>query len=172
MNKKGFTLVEILSVIILLGLVIGIAVPGVMRAQTKAKEKTLATKVKNIEKAAILYGQNNREKIILNLNDEKYASVYNSFDEQIKNLCDGKEDCYYYFQDDKENTVITVKDLILGKYIKADDSSGNILNPTDETKTLNDCSIQIYKKYGKIYAVYLNKDSEKDNDNTQCWTGK
>ena len=47
MNKKGFTLVEVLAVIVLLGLLVGIAVPNILRSQTKAKEKTLSTKVKS-----------------------------------------------------------------------------------------------------------------------------
>ena len=48
MNKKGFTLVEVISVIALLGLIIGLAVPNVMRSSKKAKERTLNTKIKNI----------------------------------------------------------------------------------------------------------------------------
>ena len=55
-NNKGFTLVEIISVIVLLGLIIGIAVPSVMNASTNVKKKTLQTKVDNIEQAAVLYG--------------------------------------------------------------------------------------------------------------------
>ena len=146
MNKKGFTLVEVLTVIVLLSLILGIAVPNITKASKKAKERTLLTKVKNIEKAAVLYGQDHREDF------NKSGGCYiesNHYDECMK--------------------IITVDDLIKEdtnekKYINADDESGNIINPTDKDKTLNNCQIQIYKKYGKIYAVYLNK--EKD---TNCW---
>lgn len=149
MNKKGFTLIELLSVIVLIGLILGIATTGVIRGQKKAKERTLATKVKNIEKAAIVYGQNHRE---------NFVSVNSGYCENIDN-------CKYY------DGVITVSTLLgeddgNGPYINADDNN-NILNPTDTSKNMNACEIQIYQKYGKIYAVY---DKNKViNGDTKCW---
>lgn len=150
MNKKGFTLIELLSVIVLIGLILGLATTGVIRGQKKAKEKTLATKVKNIEKAAILYGQNHRENFV------SYTSGY----------CESIDNCKYY------NGIITASTLLdedngNGPYINADDEDSHIKNPVDETKYMNDCEIQIYQKYGKIYAVY---DKNKViNGDTKCW---
>lgn len=149
MNKKGFTLIELLSVIVLIGLILGIATTGVIRGQKKAKERTLATKIKNIEKAAIVYGQNHRE---------NFVSVNSGYCENIDN-------CKYY------DGVITVSTLLgeddgNGPYINADDDN-NILNPTDTSKNMNNCEVQIYQKYGKIYAVY---DKNKViNGDTKCW---
>ncbi len=149
MNKKGFTLIELLSVIVLIGLILGIATTGVIRGQKKAKERTLATKIKNIEKASIVYGQNHRE---------NFVSVNSGYCENIDN-------CKYY------DGVITVSTLLgeddgNGPYINADDNN-NILNPTDTSKNMNACEIQIYQKYGKIYAVY---DKNKIiNGDTKCW---
>lgn len=166
MNKKGFTLIELLSVIVLIGLILGIATTGVIRGQKKAKERTLATKVKNIEKAAILYGQNHRE---------NFVHVNDGDSETEKSLCfqtndDGTKllipNCKYY------NGVITVSTLLgnddgNGPYINADDEGNNIKNPTDNTKNMNACEVQIYQKYGKIYAVY---DKNKViNGDTKCW---
>ena len=150
MNKKGFTLIELLSVIVLIGLILGIATTGVIRGQKKAKERTLATKIKNIEKAAIVYGQNHRE---------NFVSVNSGYCENIDN-------CKYY------DGVITVSTLLgeddgNGPYINADDEDSHIKNPVDETKYMNYCEIQIYQKYGKIYAVY---DKNKViNGDTKCW---
>ena len=181
MNKKGFTLVEVISVIALLGLIIGLAVPGVMRSSKKAKERTLNTKIKNIEKAAVLYGQDNRNlisKLITNSDDSdiyKYCFKDNGI--LIPN-------CYYYF-DDKNNTdetddttLITVKNLaeavqgydendnpLIG-YIEYDDKENKLIkNSTDESKNINNCEIQIYQKYGKIYAVY----DKNDKAGSKCW---
>lgn len=160
MNKKGFTLIELLSVIVLIGLILGMATTGVIRGQKKAKEKTLASKVKNIEKAAIVYGQNHRENFV-DVND----------DDSDKTLCfDGNSllpNCKYY------DEIINVEDLLAnddgnGPYINADEGN-NILNPTDTSKNMNNCEIQIYQKYGKIYAVYLNKNANRDNEITKCW---
>lgn len=161
MNKKGFTLIELLSVIVLIGLILGMATTGVIRGQKKAKEKTLASKVKNIEKAAIVYGQNHRENFV----------DVNSNERSTKPLCfDGISllpNCKYY------NSVITVSTLLANDdgnrpYINADEGN-NILNPTDTSKNMNNCEIQIYQKYGKIYAVYLNKNANKDIETTKCW---
>lgn len=151
MNKKGFTLIELLCVIVLIGLILGIATTGVIRAGKKAKEKTLATKVKNIEKAAIVYGQDHRE----------------NFVDSNSGYCTGIPNCKYY------SSVIKVEDLLAndddnGPYINADTDEGKILNPTDDNKSMNDCKIQIYQKYGKIYAVYLSKSND-ENGTTKCW---
>lgn len=158
MNKKGFTLIELLSVIVLIGLILGMATTGVIRGQKKAKEKTLASKVKNIEKAAIVYGQNHRENFV------SYTSGY----------CESIDNCKYYEYEinDKKKNAITVSMLLEndndnGPYINADDEENNIKNPTDDTKNMNNCEIQIYQKYGKIYAVY-DKNKVVDED-TKCW---
>ena len=116
MNKKGFTLIELLSVIVLIGLILGIATTGVIRGQKKAKERTLATKVKNIEKAAILYGQDHKEDFILITNDKCGDNTY-------KYCCDdnktAKKNCYYY------NKNVTVETLLgnddTDSYINADE---------------------------------------------------
>ena len=185
MNKKGFTLVEVISVIALLGLIIGLAVPGVMRSSKKAKERTLNTKIKNIEKAAILYGQDNRNLISKLITNSDDSDIYKYCFKDDGNLINN---CYYYF-DDKNNsdssddtTLITVEDLaeaVQGKdensnqligYIEYDDKENKkILNSTDESKYLNACEIQIYQKYGKIYAVYTKTKSGNDEYNKNCW---
>ena len=140
MNKKGFTLVEVLAVIVLLGLLVGIAVPNILRSQTKAKEKTLSTKVKNIERAAVLWGQDNK------------ADVLDG------NSCTGT---FKTSSNCEKATIINVEKLITSNYIKADDGN-DIKNPVSN-ESMNDCKITVYTKYGKIYATY-----DKKNDDT-CW---
>ena len=57
MNKKGFTLVELMAVIVVLGIIITIAVVNVIGQSKKTRNQMYETKVTMIEKAAELYGQ-------------------------------------------------------------------------------------------------------------------
>lgn len=174
MNKKGFTLIELLSVIILIGLILGIATTGILRGEKKAKEKTLASKVKNIEKAAIVYGQNHRENFVdVNADESDTKSLcFETKDDGTKSLLP-KCKYYEYVINDENKKAITVSMLLEndddnGPYINADDDNNNILNPTDNSKNMNACEIQIYQKYGKIYAVY-DKNKVVEDEDTKCW---
>ena len=54
MKKNGFTLVELLAVIIILTLVITIAFVSVTRIREESLKKVVETKIEQIEQAAIL----------------------------------------------------------------------------------------------------------------------
>lgn len=180
MNKRGFTLVEVIVVISLLGLVVIISSTNILGGSTRAKEKLLETKIKNIEKAAVLYGQDNRNNFT---RDTSIDGVSNC----LSKYCDGKDNCYcYYYGIDNDddgtidiyNTTITVgllanpgvddDDKPIEPYINYDEGS-NIVNPVDEEMNMNNCQIQIYQKYGKIYAVYDTTYVDPENNNTKCW---
>lgn len=163
MNNKGFTLVEIISVIALLALVMIITVPAITTTSLNIKKKTLNTKVENIEKAAILYGQKHRENFT-RVGVSTCLSKYCTKDGSLISNCE----CY--LEKDQYNTPveINVAKLIGENLIKEDKIESGIkviTNPVDESKSLNECKIQIYQKYGKIYAVY----EEKNTDNETCW---
>lgn len=182
MNNRGFTLVEILGVIVLLSIIIVITVPAIGVVSDNVKKSMLKTKIENIEKAAVLYAQEHRE----------------NFADSTCSYCSGISDCncysLAYTKTDINGNVLSSKNLttipvskilnpsvalIDGEYteanvnstekpyLEADDELGNIVNPTDESKYLNNCKIQIYQKYGKIYADYLN-DTDSDIG-TECW---
>jgi type IV pilus assembly protein PilA len=55
MMKRGFTIVELLAVIIVLGIILVIALPKVIDSMDKAFDKSYEISIKNIEKAAELY---------------------------------------------------------------------------------------------------------------------
>jgi len=142
MSKKGFTLVELLGVIVLLGVIIGIAVPSVMAINNVIHKNMLEKKLEVIEHAAILYGQDNKSKIT-NENLKRYT------DNDVDYPC----------------MSIMVDTLVMKGYLDKDNENscssnpGCIVDPTDKEKFLDSKGIIIYYKNKRIYAVvdYENK---------------
>lgn len=75
MKKNGFTLVELLAVIIILTLVITIAFVSVTRIREESLKKVVETKIEQIEQAAILYGQENPNVIKTSCTDHEKTVV-------------------------------------------------------------------------------------------------
>lgn len=60
-NNKGFTLVELLAVIVILAILITIAVPSTIGISNKLKENMFCKKIDSIEVAAKLYGEDRKD---------------------------------------------------------------------------------------------------------------
>lgn len=60
MNRRGFALIEIIMVIVIMGLLILILVPNVFVLINKSNEKSCNSLINNIESAATLYVTNNK----------------------------------------------------------------------------------------------------------------
>ncbi len=116
--KKGFTLAELLGVIIILGIVALISIPLINKMIKDSKTDAYNAQVKIIVEAAKTWALNNTTRL----------PDVNS---------------------DNEETV-SVAELITAGYIKGSDSD-QIINPTDETKTMNGCVII---KYSQDYQQY------------------
>ncbi len=54
-NKKGFTLVEIMIVVAIIALIASLAIPGLLRARLTASEAAATANLKNIRDACINY---------------------------------------------------------------------------------------------------------------------
>lgn len=138
-DKKGFTLVEVLAVIVILAIVISIAVTSVTGIRTNSLKKLLETKISNIEGSAIMYAQDNQD--ILN---EKCI-----VDDKPYDFC----------------KVVTVKILVDNDYYKAqtsDDKSKTVINDVTNKSMLCD-TVQIYKNNNRIYAKMLDIYSNDEN---------
>lgn len=64
MKKKGFTIVEILGVIVVLAVIMALLIPNITNSSAKAKNKLYETKISMLEKAAVLYAQDNYSSLI------------------------------------------------------------------------------------------------------------
>ncbi len=112
MNKKGFTLTELLAVIVILGLITIIATTSISGALNNAKENMLEDKKNNIITAAVNYVQNNN----VSLNSEDCANIEGSYDRcktlTVQELLD-KQELESKDRDNKFYNDVTGKDMAL-----------------------------------------------------------
>lgn len=131
--KKGFTLVELLAVIVLLGIIMAIAIPGIYKIRDKMNEKALEAKINTIETAAVSYVQSNS-----NLLKSHYGLC--DINNQNENcVCKNEDECNYQF-------TINIKTLITSGDLKRETLEGEacaVPNPTDKNKCLDCLNINI-----------------------------
>ena len=138
MNNKGFTLVELLGVIVVLAIVISVAFFSVNKIREDELKRIVEVKIGQIEQAAILYAQDN-------------PSI-------LTESC-VVDDVYY----DNYCKVLTVRELINvgGNYFESgtltQDESGNYEDLINDWtgKSMLDDTVQVYRKNNRIYSVML-----------------
>lgn len=131
MNKKGFSLVELIGVIAVLALIITLIVPIISKSAESSRQKTYETKMESIKKASIEYAEDN----YMNLVESGKNSTNNCKNETLNNIpyvtCE-----------------IIIKDLI-PTYVIADregpdaTAKGFLEDPRDTTKSLDNQKMQI-----------------------------
>lgn len=130
-NKKGFTLIEILCVIVLIGILSVIATVSIVNLSSKSKENLYCAKIELIENIAESYGI--KYELELNNSNELYNG-YKSLKIKVNTLVDAGK-----LEPDKGNDVI---------------------NPKDNT-VMNDIDIILYLKNNQIKAEIPNNICEK-----------
>ncbi len=130
-NKKGFTLIEILCVIVLIGILSVIATISIVNLSSKSKENLYCAKIELIENIAASYGI--KYELELNNSNELYNG-YKSLKIKVRTLVDAGK-----LEPDKKNDVI---------------------NPKDNT-IMNDIDIILYLKNNQIKAEIPNNICEK-----------
>ncbi len=142
-NKKGFTLVELLGVIVVLSFVMTIAFFSVNRVREDSMQKILETKLDQVEQAAVFYAQDNPS--ILTESCVVDGVSYPNY-------------CY----------VVTVRELVEadgGSYFESGTLSQNdageyvdLINDVTGKSMLDD-TVQIYRKNNRVYSVLLDVKS-------------
>ena len=132
MNKKGFTFIELLAIIVLIGLITLIAIPSIKLADKKIQNKNYETKKDLIKKAAENYGEDNKD-ILLYSTTTTYTDPSNNVSYPSIN--------------------IKVRDLLNNGYVSKDTGLKNadILNPVTGVSILNE-DIVVYYKNNRVYA--------------------
>lgn len=88
MNKKGFTLVEILAVIVILSLIMLLAYPSIMKSFNASKNKISELSKKQIEDATKIIID---EAIYCNMSNETKSILGDNCNEAVTTLVNGKD---------------------------------------------------------------------------------
>lgn len=128
-NKNGFTLVELLAVIVIMALLVAIAVPSTISISNRLKVKMYCSKIDSIETVAQLYGEDHRD------------SFTSSF------VQDGAS---------YKSKTLTVKDLVESGSLKKDQQEAPyVVDPRNKTSdALYNMSLTIYIKYNRAYVSF------------------
>ncbi len=133
MNKKGFTLVELLVVVVIIAVLSVIIIPSVININKSINKRLLSEKIENIESSAILYANNNEE--IFNGTDVVYVYVYELVDANYMtvDIAAGTDTC----------KVATEKSRV-----------GCVIDPTDKT-SINNNYVILRKEGAGVTATYV-----------------
>ena len=113
MNKKGFTLVELLATIVILGLIVTIVYPVVISTINSSRQKARDSQIKIIEKGAKMYYLENPN--------------------ELKDLDSVAEDCETLDVTPAVDNPISLSTLISEGYITGDEENENeLIDPCTE----------------------------------------
>ena len=153
MKKNGFTLVELIAVIVILGLLITIAVPSVLSIAEKIRNDMFCTKITNIEKSAEEYGNNHFNELL----------SINEHDITIEMLEEADSTTLSGYITNKYVLQVNLLELIRnGNLTKDNEEEPYIVDPRDESKSLDEDTVLIFKKNNRIYARYQMTPEDKE----------
>lgn len=162
MNKKGFTLVELLAVIAILAILVIIALPNVLSMFNNAKKDLFLTEAKNVFKESA------KKYISDNMHSSKEGNTYCKSKTDSKNPLDmDSNDTYYYIE--KDSMGKTTKIVIwnesgyvikaLGDNVELNNLSSDVVtegNNTDVTCENVLTKLNVIAKLSKTYTLSLN----------------
>lgn len=118
-KDRGFTLVELLGVIVILALLLTIAVPNVIALSQRIRRDMYCTKVQTIESAAKMYGNDNIDGFVNN-QMEIYVSdlIDNNVMKRENKNCVLNNSSNPCVKDPRNNTMMDTDKIILTKQDK------------------------------------------------------
>lgn len=142
MNKKGFTLVELLATLVILGIVIGITILGVNSSFRNAKDKTENVFVGTLEDALDIYLDSDARK--LSFSTTKTCTL---------NKTHGKVNVYK-----SDNDIpLTFDDIINSSYSPLVEQ--DLVNPAnEEVKCNSNVVVNIYRDDDYVYYYKVSRD--------------
>ena len=145
-NKKGFTLVELLAVIVLISLIMVIVVPQVQKIAYQSKVKLCKSKIELAEEALNLWAQDNYRCFS---REDGCNMLYNC--DTVVDAINDAIICSVKFKDLAKNNLVN--------YDQKVNDVDTIINPINNT-SLNDIEFRI--RYDKNSKAISNENEGKD----------
>ena len=131
MNRKGFTLVELLGVIVIIGLIVGLSTFGIIRVYNNSKEKSISLSRNSVLEAARIFASektNDEDRwIYKNTSGEDYTYFCMTVKELINNGLLDKEKASSFVEDyvvvKKNKITFDIDEL---KIVEKDDLSSDV----------------------------------------------
>ena len=134
MNKKGFTLVELLATLVILGIVVGIAIIGITGVFKNTKAKTENVFVSTLEDALDIYLDSDARRL-------SFSST---------SMCTSKN---IY----ESSSNLTFNDVINSNYSPLQEN--DLVNPANEAVVCNsNAKVDIYRDDNYVYYYKVNKN--------------
>ena len=169
MNKKGFTLVELLAVIAILALLVIIALPNVLSMFNKAKKDTFLTEAKSIFK------ESTNKYISDNMHNSNEGNIYCKSETDSKNPLDMNiGNTYYYIEKDGTGKTIKfvawnssgyVTKIVVDNVMLNDVTGNNVSESSAKDITCNNVltNLEVEPKLTKTYTINANASAETSN---------
>ena len=167
-NKKGFTLVELLAVVVILMIITAIAVPAFSHIQKSIKDKQYENKLDLIRVAALKYADDTNYTAFYV--DDLIMNGYLEADKVIKT----KEGKTYLEIDDRDNKTV------MNCYIVVIEDNGRSLNakiydklePGNENYEENGCTANLPNSVSDYFDIAIKEDDNTEKDlSTGQWHG-
>ncbi len=191
MKKNGFTLVELLAVIVLLAILMVIAIPNAFKMASKVKNKAYTTKIELVEKAGQEFGQANlkliREGTSMTNSNEHHTCTFN-FDKK-KDITSVSFNTKAYSQSlkliDEANrkeywcTRVEIADLVksnnlswdlenqCGQKCTTDEQRKNydkVIEHPSNKYIMNKCHVYVYYRNNRVYTYFDKNQCDKISD--------
>lgn len=192
MKRNGFTLVEVLAVIVVIGLILVITIPNITKISKQTKMKAYDTKVDLIEHAAVLYGLENKSLIIKGQTPQNQVSstvtIVTDNKGKVTSLNFNYNKAYNATETLNSNeyrgNYVLIKDLVEANQLNWDKENqcpnctttnktyydNVVVNPMDNS-IINGCYVYIYYKNNQVYA-HFDRDLCNQTSSYPGFTGK
>lgn len=179
MKRNGFTLVEILAVIVIIALLMILTIPNILKISRSTKEKAYETKIDLIEQSAVQFAMNgsNRAAVMRGsnpLNNTENNCIFHITDENNKTgkiegfdfNCNQAYSATEQLNNNQYRAIrVTVDQLVGTKDLNWDSENqcdnctnkeyyNNIVINPKNNYIINKCYVYIYYKYSRPYAHF------------------